>query len=112
MSGHEAQQPIAAGNAHLMHAMMATQSKSWGQSAPHVPPADAGLGRGRAVEAEEASVHLQIENEFGFVGPNEPYLRHLHTLARDNLGDDVQLFSTDPPAVIDKGSLGGDWSFA
>ena len=72
------------------------------------------MRRGRTVEAaaEHASVCQQIENEFGFVGPNEPYLRHLHTLARDNLGDGVQLFSTDPPAVIDKGSLGGDWSFA
>ena len=55
---------------------------------------------------------LQIENEFGFVGPDENYLRHLHTLARDNLVDDVVLFSTDPPAVIDKGSLGGSYSFA
>ena len=62
--------------------------------------------------AESASVHSQIENEFGFVGPNEPYMRHLHTLARDNLGNDVQFFTTDPPAVITKGSLGGDWSFA
>ena len=55
---------------------------------------------------------MQIENEFGFVGPDEQYLRHLHTLARDNLVDDVILFSTDPPAVIDKGSLGGSYSFA
>ena len=55
---------------------------------------------------------MQIENEFGFVGPDENYLRHLHTLARDNLVDDVVLFSTDPPAVIDKGSLGGGYSYA
>ena len=55
---------------------------------------------------------VQIENEFGFVGPDEPYLRHLHTLARDNLVDYVVLFSTDPPAVITKGSLGGSYSFA
>jgi len=55
---------------------------------------------------------LQIENEFGFVGPDEQYLRHLHTLAKDNLVDDVVLFSTDPPSVIDKGSLGGSYSFA
>lgn len=46
------------------------------------------------------------------MGPNEPYMRHLHTLARDNLASDVVLFTTDPPAVIDKGSLGMDYSFA
>ena len=55
---------------------------------------------------------LQIENEFGFVGPDEQYLRHLHVLAAANLVDDVVLFSTDPPSVITKGSLGGDYSFA
>ena len=62
--------------------------------------------------SQELKCSLQIENEFGFVGPDENYLRHLHTLARDNLVDDVVLFSTDPPAVIDKGSLGGSYSFA
>ena len=47
-----------------------------------------------------------MENEFGFVGPNEPYLRHITATARANLGSEVVLYSTDPPSVITKGTLG------
>ena len=54
----------------------------------------------------------QVENEFGFVGPNEPYLRHLNSTARNALGDNVVLYSTDPPSVIDDGTLGGNYVFA
>ena len=53
-----------------------------------------------------------MENEFGFVGPNEPYLRHLNDTARNGLGNSVVLYSTDPPSVIDKGTLGGNYVFA
>lgn len=56
----------------------------------------------------------QIENEFGFVGPNEPYLRHLLASARAALGEDALIYTTDPPPNIQKGSLaGGDvYSYA
>ena len=50
---------------------------------------------------------VQVENEFGFVGPNEPYLRHITDTARQGLGNEVVLYSTDPPSVITKGTLGG-----
>lgn len=49
----------------------------------------------------------QIENEFGFLGPNEPYLRHLLASARAALGDDALIYTTDPPPNIQKGSLAG-----
>lgn len=50
----------------------------------------------------------QIENEFGFVGPNEPYLRHLLATARASLGEDALIYTTDPPPNLGKGTLAGD----
>ncbi len=49
----------------------------------------------------------QIENEFGFLGPNQPYLRHLLASARASLGDDVMIYTTDPPPNLAKGTLPG-----
>ncbi|KAK9836149.1 hypothetical protein WJX81_004982 [Elliptochloris bilobata] len=52
---------------------------------------------------------VQIENEFGFLGPNEAYLRHLLASARAALGEDALIYTTDPPPNVNKGSLyGGD----
>ena len=50
----------------------------------------------------------QVENEFDFVGPNEKYMRHLVGTVRASLGDDVLIYTTDPPPNIAKGSLPGD----
>ncbi len=52
-------------------------------------------------------VAVQIENEFGFVGPNEPYMRHLIAIAKKAFGDDHILFTTDPPPLVQQGSLRG-----
>ena len=49
-----------------------------------------------------------MENEFGFVGPNEKYMRHLVHTARASLGDAALIYTTDPPPNIAKGSLPGD----
>lgn len=49
----------------------------------------------------------QIENEFGFIGPNEPYMRHLTAIAKAALGPDHILFTTDPPVHVKRGSLPG-----
>ena len=49
-----------------------------------------------------------MENEYGFCGDDKAYLRHLVALARAHLGDDVLLFTTDPPGVAAKGTLAGD----
>lgn len=49
-----------------------------------------------------------MENEYGFCGSDKVYLRHLVALARELLGDDVILYTTDPPANVAKGSLPGD----
>jgi hypothetical protein len=65
--------------------------------AVHGAPADGCLGRGPR----------QIENEFGFLGPNQPYLRHLLASARASLGDDVVIYTTDPPPNLAKGTLPG-----
>ena len=46
----------------------------------------------------------QIENEFGFIGPDEAYIAHFTALARELLGNDTVLYTTDPPPVI---ALGG-----
>ena len=51
---------------------------------------------------------LQIENEYGYCGSDKAYLRHLLATARQQLGDDVILFTTDPPDIAHLGSLPGD----
>ena len=49
---------------------------------------------------------VQIENEFGFCGqPDQAYLRHLADLVRKHLGPDVLIYTTDPPDVLDIGTL-------
>ena len=47
---------------------------------------------------------LQIENEFGFVGPNEKYMRHLLNTAQASLGSTAIIYTTDPPPNIAKGN--------
>lgn len=49
----------------------------------------------------------QIENEFGFLGPNERYLRHLLATARASLGEEALIYTTDPPPNLGKGTLPG-----
>ena len=49
-----------------------------------------------------------MENEFGFVGPNEKYMRHLVGTVRTVLGDDLIIYTTDPPPNIAAGSLADD----
>ena len=51
---------------------------------------------------------MQVENEFGFVGPNEEYMEHLVGTVRSVLGGDFIIYTTDPPPNIAKGSLAGD----
>lgn len=51
---------------------------------------------------------LQIENEYGFCGSSKPYLRHLAATARQHLGNDTILYTTDPPAIAPKGSIYGE----
>ena len=54
---------------------------------------------------------LQIENEYGYCGSDKAYLRHLLATARQQLGDGVILFTTDPPDQVQLGSLPGDEVF-
>ena len=56
-------------------------------------------------------VDLQIENEYGFVGGDLNYVRHLVNLAQGILGKEAILYTTDPPPVVQKGSLPGDEVF-
>ena len=50
----------------------------------------------------------QVENEFGFVGPNEKYMKHLVGTVRAVLGNDFIIYTTDPPPNIAKGSIADD----
>ena len=54
-----------------------------------------------------------MENEYGFIGDahDKHYMRHLVKLARKALGDEIVLFTTDPPGNVEKGSLPGDEIF-
>ncbi|BDA51062.1 probable beta-galactosidase [Coccomyxa sp. Obi] len=52
-------------------------------------------------------VMVQIENEFGFIGPDETYIRHIKATAKNALKDDVILFTTDPPDKAPRGTLTG-----
>ncbi len=60
-------------------------------------PTSSGLGCGP----------VQIENEFGFIGPNVPYLKELLRIARANLGEDVIIYTTDPPPRLANGTIPG-----
>ncbi len=63
-----------------------------------------GLGYDKAKPAA-----AQIENEYGFCGFNDKaYLRHLVDTAREALGPEAVLFTTDPPQVAPIGSLDGE----
>ena len=61
----------------------------------------------------EAQCWLQLENEYGFIGDahDKQYMRHLVKLARKALGDEIVLFTTDPPPNVEKGSLPDDEIF-
>jgi hypothetical protein len=48
-----------------------------------------------------------VENEYGFRGSNQEYLRALIRIARASLGKDVIIYTTDPPALAARGSLPG-----
>lgn len=48
---------------------------------------------------------MQIENEFGFIGPDETYIRHIKATAKNALRDEVILFTTDPPDKAAHGTL-------
>lgn len=48
-----------------------------------------------------------MENEYGFCGDNKDYLQHLVATARTHLGNDIILYTTDPPGVINRGTLAG-----
>ena len=56
---------------------------------------------------------MQLENEYGFIGDvhDKQYMRHVVKLARKALGDEIVLFTTDPPPVVEKGSLPDDEIF-
>ncbi|KAK2077073.1 hypothetical protein QBZ16_004706 [Prototheca wickerhamii] len=53
-------------------------------------------------------IMAQIENEYGFCGDDKDYIRHLIGRAKEWLGPEVLLFTTDPPSVAARGSIAGD----
>ena len=50
----------------------------------------------------------QIENEFGSVGPNDNYMRHLLNTARASLGSTAIIYTTDPPPYLAQGTVAGE----
>ncbi len=57
---------------------------------------------------------VQLENEYGYCEPAygiqraRNYMRALKRLARQGLGEEVVLYTTDPPYLLNEGSLPGD----
>ena len=49
-----------------------------------------------------------MENEYGFCGDSKSYLRNLIAAAKAAFGEDMIIFTTDPPSIVEKGSLEGD----
>ena len=47
----------------------------------------------------------QVENEYGYCGNDSSYIRHLVRVARGILGNDVILYTTDPPTLAAAGSV-------
>lgn len=52
---------------------------------------------------------VQIENEYGFchLSPDQEYLEFLKDRIHKYLGKDTIIYTTDPPSVIQKGTLRG-----
>ncbi|XP_039116175.1 beta-galactosidase 8 isoform X1 [Dioscorea cayenensis subsp. rotundata] len=55
-------------------------------------------------------IMVQVENEFGSYGDDQPYLRHLVALARRYLGNEIILYTTDGGSrdLLDKGTIRGE----
>lgn len=49
----------------------------------------------------------QVENEYGYCGSDSSYIRHLIQVAGGILGNDVILYTTDPPTLAAAGSVPG-----
>ncbi|WCJ39514.1 beta-galactosidase 17 [Euphorbia peplus] len=58
-------------------------------------------------------IMVQIENEFGSYGDDKAYLHHLVKLAREHLGDNIILYTTDGGSreLLEKGTIRGDAVF-
>ena len=52
---------------------------------------------------------MQIENEYGFcpLAPDAKYLSFLKDRIHQYLGEDTIIYTTDPPSVINKGTIPG-----
>ncbi|GMH22054.1 hypothetical protein Nepgr_023897 [Nepenthes gracilis] len=76
--------------------------KWWGILLPMVAPLLYGNGG--------PIIMVQIENEYGSFGDDKAYLYRLLTLAREHLGDDVILYTTDGGAreTLEKGTIRGN----
>ncbi|KAL5579483.1 hypothetical protein UlMin_011925 [Ulmus minor] len=59
-------------------------------------------------------IMVQVENEYGSFGDNKAYLHHLVRLAKDHLGDDIILYTTDGGTreTLEKGTIRGDALFS
>ena len=64
------------------------------------------------LQVDRRLYRLQVENEYGFIGEDKPYIRHLVGLVRQHLGNEILIYTTDPPDVVHKGSLPGDEVFS
>ncbi|KAM0938187.1 putative beta-galactosidase [Dioscorea sansibarensis] len=55
-------------------------------------------------------IMVQVENEFGSYGDDQPYLRRLVALASKYLGDEIILYTTDGGSreTLDKGTIRGE----
>ncbi len=49
---------------------------------------------------------MQVENEFGFIGPDATYMRHMTLTMQSMLHNDVVWYTTDPPDVAHQGGPG------
>ncbi|XP_078152313.1 beta-galactosidase 17 [Carex rostrata] len=59
-------------------------------------------------------IMVQVENEYGSFGSDKNYLRHLTKLARNHLGSEVILYTTDGAgdATLSNGAIPGDGVYA
>ena len=51
---------------------------------------------------------LQVENEYGFCGSSKNYIRSLIATAKAAFGEEMIIFTTDPPSIVERGSIAGD----
>ncbi len=94
--------------ASLMPFQMTPTVKTWDSHAESMQCGQESAVNSDAIRAPSlGAAPLQIANEYGMCGSDKQYLHELAAAVRSNLGRATVVYTTDPPWLLDKGSIAG-----